>query len=227
MEPGGRNAVALVVDDHPATRHGFADWLGTMPGIGAVIEADTVAGAVAAARRYEPGLALINLDLPDGSGLEAGAQVRAAFKGVAVLMMAGVEMDVHLAGAYQAGAVGFVPKTVQFDRLAQLVSLALNQRMAYTDDQMNRIRVWHERVENRLARLTAREREVFVALVSGPTNAEIATALAITKRTVECHVQQVFAKLGFSSRRELAGWVQSTHLVQADSRNQRGNLGNR
>lgn len=198
----------LIVEDIPATRAWLAEALAAaFPRI-AVDCAGTCAEADALVRRGEHDIALIDLDLPDGSGLQVIAALRGLRPQAAAIVTTIFDDDAHVFPAMQAGAQGYLLKEQPREQfIAGLqgivrgeppLSPAIARRMIA---HFNRIGPGAAVGE---ARLTARETEVLRLVAKGYTRQEIAAHLGLSRHTVADHVKALYRKLDVSSRAEAA-----------------------
>jgi len=185
----------LTVDDHPVFREGVAAVLSLEPDIRIVAEAQTAAEALSLFRQHRPDVVLMDIKLPDGSGIEATARICQEFPGAKVIMLTTFKGDVQALGALKAGAWGFLLKnTVRRD-------LAESVRMVHRGQQ----RILEE-VALELAMhaadevLSMREMEVLRSVGLGQSNKGIARMLGITEETVKTHVESVLMKLKANDR---------------------------
>ena len=185
----------LTVDDHPVFREGVAAVLSLEPDIRIVAEAQTAAEALSLFRQHRPDVVLMDIKLPDGSGIEATARICQEFPGAKVIMLTTFKGDVQALGALKAGAWGFLLKnTVRRD-------LAESVRMVHRGQQ----RILEE-VALELAMhaadevLSMREMEVLRSVGLGQSNKGIARMLGITEETVKTHVASVLMKLKANDR---------------------------
>jgi DNA-binding NarL/FixJ family response regulator len=197
----------LVVEDIPATRQWLCDALASaFPGI--VIEsAGTLAAALQASERRIFEVALVDLDLPDGSGLEAIAALRRRSSATAAVVTTIFDDDAHVFPAMQAGAQGYLLKEQPREQfIAGLqgilrgdppLSPAIARRMIAHFNAAGR-------GEAEAAALTPRETEVLRLVAKGFTQQEIAGHLGLSRHTVVDHVKSLYRKLNVSSRAEAA-----------------------
>jgi DNA-binding NarL/FixJ family response regulator len=208
----------VIVDDHAVVREGTRELLEREDGIEVVGEASTGAEAVTLARRLIPALMVVDVELPDESGVEVVREVVAAGLPVRCLMLSAHDDSVFVAEALAAGAAGYLLKTVSAAELvaamravvlgAVVVDEALSRRLAGRQRQPE---------EQLAAALTSREIDVVRALARGCANKEIATELGIGVRTVESYVSALLAKLGVRSRTEATLYAIEHHLVRPRS----------
>jgi DNA-binding NarL/FixJ family response regulator len=199
----------LIADDHPPTRAGVRAVL-EAGGFVVCAEVGTAAAAVAAAREEQPDVCLLDIHMP-GSGIEAARAISAGVPSAAVVMLTVSRADDHLFEALRAGAVGYLLKDMDPDRLPSALAgvlageaaipRALVARMIEEFTHRNRLRRL-PLVNDRLVRLTAREWEVMDAMRDGLSTAEAAERLGVTPVTVRSHVAAIMRKLRVRSRDE-------------------------
>ncbi len=176
-----------------------------------VAEAGDVATGLAEFRRHRPGVTLMDLRLPDGTGIEALGRIRQESPEARVLMLTTFDGDEHIHRALETGACGYLLKSVPGPELLQAIEEAgLGRRILPPQVQ--------RRLEERAAfgELTDREREVLPFVVKGLTNRDIARILKFTEFTAKAHVRSLLAKLGAADRTELVAIAVKRGLVHLD-----------
>jgi len=194
----------LLIDDHPIFLEGLRRILEAQDDLEIVGEADTIATAVAEARRRQPAVALLDLGLKDGSGLDALPRLRDASPETQVIVLSGYGPENALP-ALRAGARGFVSKDTASSSLLKAIR-AVRRGEIWASPQMTGQLVTallqkEQRVESPL---TPREQEVLRLVGEGKRNPEIAHALDISENTVKTHISSLMRKLEIDDRLQLA-----------------------
>ena len=192
----------LIADDQPLMRQGFAMILGAQPDIEVVGEAATGTGAVEQARRLDPDVVMLDIQMPGMDGITATRQLRDR----KVLILTTFGSQDHVAQALRAGASGFLLKDSTPEQLVHAV------RVVASGDAMLDPAVTRDLIRRALPALAAtdipphfdtlseRETQVLRLLARGMNNAEIADALVVTEATVKSHVSRLLTKLGLRDR---------------------------
>jgi DNA-binding NarL/FixJ family response regulator len=191
----GQPITVLTVDDHPVFREGIAAVLSLEPDIVVVGEAQSAAEGVNLYRKIRPDVVLMDIKLPDASGIEATAQICREFPDAKVIMLTTYKGDVQALNALKAGASGFLLKNTLRRELVESI------RMVHRGQQIILEEVALELAMHAAdAQLSAREMEVLRAVAQGKSNKGIARALGIAEETVKSHMASVLAKLKANDR---------------------------
>jgi DNA-binding NarL/FixJ family response regulator len=199
---------AVVADDQELVRAGFSMILDAQPDIEVVAEAGDGAEAVAAVRAHAPDVLLLDIRMPVMDGIEA-ARIVCAESPCRVIMLTTFDLDDYVYDALRAGASGFLLKDVRRDDLTHAVRVvAAGESLLAPTVTTKLIAEFTARgaarpavpVSERLAVLTARERETLALLARGLSNAEIAQSLVVSEHTVKTHVSNVLTKLALRDR---------------------------
>jgi DNA-binding NarL/FixJ family response regulator len=196
----------FLVDDHEIVRRGVADLLEDEPDIEVVGEAATVAAALAAIPLLKPTVAVLDVRMPDGNGVELCRELRASMPDLSCLMLTSYADDEALLNAIMGGAAGFVLKQVLGNDLINAVRLiASGQSLLSVDTTSELMRRMRRTVDHGpLADLTDQERAVFDLVGEGLTNREISARLFLGEKTVKNYVSHILAKLGMQRRTQAA-----------------------
>jgi DNA-binding NarL/FixJ family response regulator len=209
----------IVADDQAVVRAGIAAILEAEPGLSVVGQAADGESAVSRVLELRPDVALMDIRMPGGGGLAATARITADTPDTRVVVLTTFDLDEYVFAALRAGAVGFLLKDAEPERVADAVRVAARGG-ALLDPVVTRRLV--ERYASggvpadaaRLRRLTPRETEVLRCVARGLANAEIAAELGISQATVKDHVAVVLAKLGVRDRVQATIAAYETGLVR-------------
>jgi DNA-binding NarL/FixJ family response regulator len=200
----------LICDDHEVVREGLRGLIGRQAGMSVVGEAGTVAEAVAAAARSKPDVVIMDVRLPDGSGVEACRSIREADPDVKVIMLTSYADDEALFASIIAGAAGYLLKQTRGQAVVDAIEAVAAGRSLLDPDVTGKVleRVRRGRNEDpALASLTDQERKVLEHLAEGKTNREIGVVLFLSEKTVKNYVSRILDKLGLARRAEAAAYV--------------------
>lgn len=189
----------LIVDDHFVVRIGLLTLIKMDPELAVVAEASTAAQAVELYRRYQPDTVLMDLRLPDASGVEATAALRREFPAAKVIIISSYDGDEDIYRAFRAGARAYVLKDVLGEELFRAIR-AVHAGEQYMPAQIARSLAERSPESD----LTQRELEVLQLLIKGLSNKEIGETLGFTEHTAKFHIKNILGKLGVSDRTEAA-----------------------
>ncbi len=197
----------FLVDDHEVVRRGIADLLESDEDMRIVGEAGSVAEALARVPAAQPDVAVLDVRLPDGNGVELCRELRSALPDLRCLMLTSFDDDEALFGAIMAGASGFVLKQVRGNDLVSAVRTVgsggslLDARS--TAAVMRRIQDEQQQAAP-LRALTEQERAVLELIAEGLTNRQIGERLFLAEKTVKNYVSHLLSKLGLEHRTQAA-----------------------
>jgi DNA-binding NarL/FixJ family response regulator len=204
----GRIGVFLV-DDHEIFRRGIRALLAGEPGIDVVGEAETASAALARIPALRPDVAVLDVRLPDGSGISVCREIRSALPQTACLMLTGYNDEQALMGAIIAGAAGYVSKqTCGTDLVSALRAVAVGQSILdpqASQQVMARLRQRASTVHP-VAALTEQEKRVLELIGEGMTNRQIAQHMFLAEKTVKNYVSSLLTKLGMQRRTQAAAF---------------------
>jgi DNA-binding NarL/FixJ family response regulator len=200
----------LIADDHGLVRRGARAVLSSRRGWRVVGEAANGREAVQKAVELKPDVAVVDISMPELSGIEAVCQIREAVPDTKVLVLTMHESDQMVQRALDAGAHGYILKSDLTDSLPKAVK-AVAEGKRFLTPKVSEIvldgflskRSRHRQEERAGARVTTREVEIIRLLAEGKTNKEIAALLGIAVRTVETHRSKIMLKLGLHSLAEV------------------------
>ena len=207
----------LVVDDHEVVRQGLVALLDRRDGFDVVAQAGTVAEAVAEAARFEPDVVVMDVRLPDGSGIEACREIRGARPQTRVIMLTSYPDEEAVLSAIIAGAAGYLLKQIRGrDLVAALEAVGRGESLldpAVTERVLQRVRTAASGgAADELSELTSQERKILMLVAEGQTNKEIATAVFLSDKTVKNYVSSILSKLNLQRRTQAAAFVAKHHL---------------
>ena len=198
-----------MVDDHEVVRVGLRTVLHNHYGITVVGEAGTKAAAVRAAKRLLPDIVLMDVRLPDGSGVEACRDILASHPTTRIIFLTSYADDDSVLAAVLAGAQGYVLKNIDSSLLIRSIrAVAKGQSIlnpAFTQRALNWIKAWP--AQARLVRgqsLSPQEERVLALVAEGLTNKEVATTMQLSDKTVKNYLANMFQKLHISRRAQAA-----------------------
>jgi DNA-binding NarL/FixJ family response regulator len=206
----------LVVDDHEVVRQGLVALLDRRPDFQVVAQAGTVADAVAQARRFQPELVIMDVRLPDGSGIEACREIRAEMPETRVVILTSYPDEDAVLSAIVAGANGYLLKQVRArDLVAALQAVGRGESLldpAVTGRVLERVRrIATSDQPDELAQLTAQEQKILLLVAEGKTNKEIAAEVFLSDKTVKNYVSSILAKLNLERRAQAAAYMAKVH----------------
>jgi len=187
----------LSVDDHPLLRDGLSALINNQPGMVLVAQASTAQEGIEQFREHRPDVTLMDLRLPDKSGIEAIRDIRAEFPDARVIVLTTFEGDVQIQRALEAGARAYILKNMPPKDLIEVIQQVHAGKKRVPSQVAARLA---EHLSDEA--LTAREIEVLAELADGNRNRDIAAKLSITEETVKVHIKHIMEKLGASDRTE-------------------------
>jgi DNA-binding NarL/FixJ family response regulator len=185
----------LSVDDHPLMREGIAAMIRSQPDMALVGEAASGGDAAAQFRKHQPEIVLMDLRLPDMSGIDALIAIRSEFPEARVIMLTTFEGDAEIQRALAAGARGYLLKSMPPAELIRGIREVHAGKKRIPPEIAAQLA---EHMSEEL--LTAREIEVLQQVAAGKRNRDIADALFISEETVKVHVKHIMEKLGARDR---------------------------
>lgn len=212
----------LLVDDHGLFREGLVSLLEAQPDMTVLGEAASAQEAIAKARELKPDTILMDISLPDESGLEVAQQILAEQPQVSIVFLTVHEDDERLFEAIKSGAKGYLLKNMRTAELLEMLrglergEAALSRRMAA------QVLAEFARMRQQLASagpideevaLTNRETEILKLVATGASNKEIAGQLVVSESTVKNHMRNILSKLHLNNRREAVAFARRQGLI--------------
>ena len=201
-----KTITVLLVDDHPATLLGIRSILAKAPDItvvGETVDGNQIKHLVTNLR---PRILLLDLVMPHLSPAELEKWVRENYPDTITLVLTAHDRDAYLSNMMDAGAAGYLDKKLCASQLISSIRRAAHGEILFDKKQLERARNWREDVTAKWKNLSGREREVLHLLTEGDENKMMAKSLGITINTVEKHLENIYKKLGVTSRSEAIRW---------------------
>jgi DNA-binding NarL/FixJ family response regulator len=185
----------LTVDDHPLMMAGIAGEINAQPDMRVVAEATDGVEGIASFRMHRPDVTLMDIQMPNLSGLDALSAIRQEFPTARIVVLTTVGGDIHALRAFKAGAAGYLLKNTLRKDLIDTIRLVHSGKRRIPPEIANEL-AEHSMDDT----LTARELDVLRGVARGGSNGEIASALSISEHTVKNHVKSILSKLGATDR---------------------------
>ena len=201
----------MLCDDHEVVREGLRTLVSRQEGMAVVGEASSVKEAIEAATRSRPDVIIMDVRLPDGSGVEACRTIREARPETRVIMLTSYADDEALFASIVAGASGYLLKQTRGQAVIDAIQAVASGRSLLDPDVtgkvLERVRKGRGDEDPAIASLTEQERKVLEQLAEGKTNREIGEVLFLSEKTVKNYVSRILDKLGLSRRAEAAAYM--------------------
>ena len=214
--PPGTTLSILIVDDHDVVRIGFKQILAEHSRFNVAGEAASAASALEALRHAKFDVVLLDLSLPDGSGIDVLRRIKAQYPDTRVLVLSGFSEEQYGINMLRAGAAGFLSKTCSSEELVKAIdTVAIGRKYVSTklaDLLANGLtgpvdKPLHEQ-------LSAREFQIFCHLAEGKTVSEISEAIFISVKTVSTYRARLMEKMGLKTNSELTYYAVKNGLIQ-------------
>ena len=207
-----RSLRLLVVDDHEIVRGGLVALLDRRPGFEVVAQAGSVAESIEQTRLHQPDIVVMDVRLPDGSGVEACRAIRAELPDTKVIMLTSFPDDEAVLSAIVAGASGYLLKQIRArDLVAALEAVGRGESLldpAVTERVLERVRrIAAGDADDVLSTLTPQERKILLLVAEGKTNKEIAADVFLSDKTVKNYVSSILSKLNLERRAQAAAFM--------------------
>jgi RNA polymerase sigma factor (sigma-70 family) len=212
----------IIADDHAVVRQGIRHVLEEIPGLVVVAEAGDGDEVDALMQDQEPDLLVLDISMPNKTGLDVAKELRAAGSEVGIIVLSMHDNPEYVLEAVRAGADGYLLKDVTPAELREAVEAVFDGKEYFTERVTHQLSVAlreeleRERQKSRLDQLTGREREVLLRVASGRTNREIAEEFGISPRTVETHRERVMAKLRIRTVAGLTRFVVENEVTEEE-----------
>jgi DNA-binding NarL/FixJ family response regulator len=197
----------LIADDHPVFRYGMKALLQSVPGVEVVGEATTGEETIAAAEELRPDVILMDVKMPDTSGIEATRRIVQAHPEINVLVVTMLEEDDAVFAAMRAGARGYLVKGADQDEVLRSIRAVASGEAIFGQAIAQRLMHFFAAPREMAAvqafpDLTDREAEILLLMAEGRSNAQIAQRLLVSEKTVRNHISNIFNKLQVADRAE-------------------------
>jgi DNA-binding NarL/FixJ family response regulator len=212
----------LLVEDHLILAESFGALLNRDPQIEVIGIASTAGEAVTLASRHQPDVVLMDIRLPDGSGVDAAITIRSVAKRTAFIFLTAYDSVESLGLAVEAGAAAFLPKSEASDTVVEAIKRVAAGEMLIEPGKIQHALAWHrarrsherER-EAAMAAMTPREMEVLSLLAEGANTTTIATKLHVSSLTIKTHIRSLLGKLDAHSQLQAVAKAQTLGIVPA------------
>jgi DNA-binding NarL/FixJ family response regulator len=209
----------LVADDHMIVRSGIRHVLESEPGFEVVGEAANGSEAVALTSELQPDVVVLDISMPEESGLEVAALLRSSSAGPRVLILSMHNNAEYVLESVRAGAHGYLLKDTAATELRNAIRAVCRGESYFSPPVASKlsaaVRGEHDAHSSGLNQLTGREREVLLGIVRGRTNKEIAAQLGISHRTVETHRESLMRKLQIRTVAELTRFALGVGIMES------------
>ena len=207
----GNTIRVMFCDDHEVVREGLRTLIGRTAGMSVAGEAATAREAIEVAAKARPDVVIMDIRLPDGSGIEACREIREARPETAVIMLTSYADDEALFASIVAGAAGYLLKQTRgqavIDAITTVAAGGSLLDPEVTGKVLERVRRGGEDQDPAFVSLTDQERKVLEQLAEGKTNREIGAVLFLSEKTVKNYVSRILDKLGLARRAEAAAYM--------------------
>lgn len=208
----------LVVDDHDIVRKGLVMLMSRHEDLQVVGEAGTVEEAVAKAAELAPDVVVLDIRLPDGSGIQACRDIRANNPEINILMLTSYSDEEAVMGSIMAGASGYLLKEIRSQEIVQAIrKVGAGQSLLdpmVTSGVLERVRQGKGE-DDMWTQLTGQERRILESIAEGKTNREIAQEINLSDKTVKNYVSNILGKLEVSRRSQAAAYL-AGHRARRD-----------
>jgi DNA-binding NarL/FixJ family response regulator len=208
----------VVVDDHWLVRLGLSNLLERLQNVQLLAEASTAAEAISAAHVHQPDVVIMDVRLPDGSGIEACRQIRSDHPNTRVIMLTSFGDEDAVIAAMLAGASGYLLKQSEPERLIAAIETVAVGGSLLDPAVSDTVLQWMRGAANASAsgdKLSEQERKILPLIAEGLTNRQIAAELYLSEHTVKTYVSSLLKKLQLGRRAEAAAYIARQQQVRA------------
>lgn len=201
----------MIVDDHEIVRRGIAEIVDRAVGLQVVAEAGSVAESISRAELANPNVVLVDLQLPDGTGVDLIRQLRILIPDSRMVVLTSFDDDEALAESLEAGAAAYLLKTVPGVEITNVIKAVAAGRVLLDERTVTRTTANHL---DPTERLTPTEKKILGLIGDGLSNREIGETLGVAEKTVKNHITALLAKMGLQRRTQVAAWVASQRTAE-------------
>lgn len=194
----------MIIDDHEVVRRGISEVVERADGLSVVAEAGSVEEALNRAKIVRPDVALVDLRLPDGTGIDIITRMAVEVPSVRPIVLTSFDDDDALDEALQAGAKAYLLKSVRGAEITEVIKAVAAGRVLLDERTLTRRRADND---DPTADLTPSERKVLDLIGDGLSNREIGDRLGVAEKTVKNHITSLLSKMGLQRRTQVAAWV--------------------
>jgi len=207
----------LLAEDHQIVRQAIRLFLESK-GVTVIGEATNGSEAIALTRQLQPDVVIMDIHMPELTGIEATRRIRHDHESTRILILTAYNEPAYIHALLDAGADGFILKTAELSALYQALQDIMAGSTAFSAESKRQAAHYQHQTESPDT-LTARELEVLHQAAHGLTNKEIAQVLFVSDRTVQGHLQNIYQKLGVTTRTEAVTTALSRRLIILDENN--------
>jgi len=194
----------MIIDDHEVVRRGIAEVVERSDGMTVVAEAASVAEGLRRAALVRPQVLLVDLQLPDGTGIDIMTALKETLPEARAIVLTSFDDDDALAAALEAGAAAYLLKSVRGAEIADVVRAVAAGRTLLDERTVTRHKA---ATDDPTEHLTPSENKVLELIGEGLSNREIGERLGVAEKTVKNHITSLLAKMGLQRRTQVAAWV--------------------
>lgn len=194
----------MIIDDHEIVRRGIAEVVDRADGLSVVAEAGSVEEAIRRGELTRPDIALVDLQLPDGTGIDVLRELRKRTPDTKTIVLTSFDDDAAVAESLEAGARAYLLKNVRGAEITEVIRSIHEGKSLLDERTVTRRRADHG---DPTADLTPSEKRVLELIGDGLSNREIGDRLGVAEKTVKNHITSLLAKMGLQRRTQVAAWV--------------------